>query len=129
MPAPSPCPAEPPQAKVRAERAGRLAETLAAWVLRLKGFRVLERRVRTPVGEIDLVAMRGALVLIVEVKRRPTHAEALAAVTPRQRHRLARAAAWLMARDARLAGADMRFDVVSVDKWMRVRHLSDAWRE
>ncbi|MCP1336398.1 YraN family protein [Hyphomicrobiales bacterium FT118] len=102
---------------------------LAAWLLRLKGFRVLARRVRTSVGEIDLVAMRGNLVLVVEVKRRPTHAEALAAVTPRQRHRLARAAASLIARDARLAGADMRFDVVSVDKWMRVRHLSDAWRE
>ena len=64
-----------------AERRGRRAETLAAWYLRLKGYRILARRYRTPVGEIDLIVRRGRLVAFVEVKRRPTEAEAAEAVT------------------------------------------------
>jgi putative endonuclease len=51
---------------------GHRGERLAAWALRLKGFRILARRYRTPSGEIDLIARRGDLVAIVEVKARPT---------------------------------------------------------
>jgi len=56
----------------RAERAGRVGETAAAWWLRLKGWRILARRVRTPAGEVDLIARRGNLIAFVEVKRRAT---------------------------------------------------------
>ena len=75
------------------ERAGRLAESAAAWLLRLKGYRILARRYATPVGEIDLVARKGELVLFVEVKRRTHAATALEALLPRQQRRIARAAA------------------------------------
>ena len=60
------------------ERAGRFAETLAAWLLRLRGYRILARRYATPVGEIDLVARRGELLVFVEVKRRAGRGDALA---------------------------------------------------
>jgi putative endonuclease len=59
-----------------AERGGRRAESLAAWWLRLKGWRILARRVRTPVGEIDLVARRGRTIAFVEVKARATAVQA-----------------------------------------------------
>ena len=73
-------------------RRGRLSEWLAAAALLAKGYRILGRRVRTPYGEIDLIAVRGRRLAFVEVKRRATRGEAEAAVTPRQAGRIARAA-------------------------------------
>ena len=95
-----------------AERRGRHAETLAAWLLRAKGYRILARRYRSPVGEIDLVARRGRLIAFVEVKQRPGAAEAAEAVTPTGRRRIVRAAsAWLASHPAASA-LDLRFDVI-----------------
>jgi len=110
------------------ERAGRRAETLAAWWLGLKGFRLLARRWRTPVGELDLVARRGDLVVFVEVKRRPSLAAAAEAVDPLQRARVVRAAELYLARQPVLAGLELRFDAVLIAPWRPPRHLPDAWR-
>ncbi|MEQ9815290.1 MAG: YraN family protein, partial [Azospirillaceae bacterium] len=77
-----------------AERRGRRAEGVAALWLRLKGYRVLDRRVRTPVGEIDLVLRRGGTLVFAEVKRRVALADGMAAVGPAQRRRIGRAAEW-----------------------------------
>ena len=60
----------------RAERGGRRAEALAALWLRLKGWTILARRVRTPVGEVDLIARRGRTIAFVEVKARASAADA-----------------------------------------------------
>ena len=78
----------------KAERRGRRAELIAAWYLRLKLYRVLARRYRTPVGEIDLIVRRGRTIVFVEVKHRPSEAEALEAVPPagRAAHRPGRRA-------------------------------------
>jgi putative endonuclease len=111
-----------------AERAGRAAEAVAAWLLRLKGFRILERRFATPVGEIDLVAARGRLLVFVEVKRRVELATASAAILPRQQQRVARAAEIFLQR--RPAARDMhcRFDVIALAPWRWPLHVADAWR-
>jgi putative endonuclease len=68
-------------------RRGHLSEWLAAAALLAKGYRILGRRVRTPYGEIDLVALRGRRLAFVEVKRRATRGEAEAAITPGRPHR------------------------------------------
>lgn len=52
--------------RVRAYRHGLLAETIAALLLRLKGHRIIARRYKTPVGEIDLVALKGKRLAFVE---------------------------------------------------------------
>jgi putative endonuclease len=62
--------------RVRAYRHGLLAETIAALLLRLKGHRIIARRYKTPVGEIDLVALKGKRLAFVEVKQRKTLDEA-----------------------------------------------------
>lgn len=111
------------------ERAGRLAETAAAWLLRLHGFRILARRYATPVGEIDLVARRGELLVFVEVKRRLRAEDALAALLPAQQARIARAAGAFLQHRPRLAGCALRFDLVAVTPWRLPRHLPDVWRE
>jgi putative endonuclease len=112
----------------RAYLRGRRAETLAAWLLRLKGYRILARDFRLPVGEIDLVARRGGVLAVVEVKRRSHLAAGLEAVTPRQRRRLARAAEAFQARHPRLRALRLRFDVVVVVPGALPRHIADAWR-
>lgn len=112
----------------RAERDGGRAETIAAMWLRLKGYRILHRRYRGFGGEIDIVARRGRLVAVVEVKARRTAADCLAAVTLRQQRRVEAAAAELIARDARAAGCSVRFDVIAVRPRRLPLHLIDAWR-
>jgi putative endonuclease len=111
----------------RAERRGRRAETIAAWYLRLKGFRILARRYRTPVGEIDLIARRGRLVAFVEVKQRPTPGEAAEAVGPAGRRRIARAAAAWLATHPAAAGLDFRFDVVITSPARLPSHICGAF--
>lgn len=113
----------------RREAAGRFAETLCVWHLRLRGWRILARRARTRVGELDIVAARRGLVAIIEVKARPDLARAAESITAHQRRRIARAAqAFLQARPD-LAGRDVRFDVMLVAPWRLPHHLIDAWRD
>ena len=110
-----------------AERAGRTAERRAAWLLRLKGYRIEACRFRCAAGEIDLVARRWRTYAFVEVKARPTHAEARRAVTRANWQRVARAAEAYQARRLGTMTAQVRFDLVTVaDGWPR--HAPDAWR-
>ncbi len=114
-------------ARRRAEQRGRRSEALAAWFLRLKGYRILARRFRTSVGEVDLIVRRGRLIAFVEVKQRPTAAEAAEAVTPAGQRRIVRAAtAWLAAHPA-AAGFDLRFDVVLCLRRHLPRHIPHAF--
>ena len=114
---------------VLARRDGRRAEVLAALWLMAKGYRILGFRLRTPQGEIDLLAQRGSVLAVVEVKTRPTLAEALEAVGVDQRIRLRRAGAQLAAGRRGLASAQVRLDLVAVVPSRWPRHLPDAWRE
>ncbi|MGE5546583.1 MAG: YraN family protein [Solirubrobacterales bacterium] len=111
---------------------GALAETLAVWWLRLKGYRILARRVvtgrGTGAGEVDIVARRGRLVAFVEVKARGGLTEALEAVTVAQRRRIARGAEAFLAQRPELRGCGVRFDVVLVTPRRFPCHISDAWR-
>lgn len=107
---------------------GRLAETVAAWSLRLRGYRIVARRFRTPLGEIDLIARRGRCLAFVEVKARSDVEQALAALGPRQRGRTLRAAELFLLRHPDHAGCMFRFDLIAVRPWRLPRHLVDAWR-
>jgi putative endonuclease len=109
-------------------RAGRAGETVAAWLLRLKGFRILARRFATSVGEVDVVACRGDLLLFVEVKRRVDLQTASEALLPRQRLRIARAAEIYLQRHPEAGRGRCRFDVIAVAPWRLPRHIPDAWR-
>ncbi|MBI4184315.1 MAG: YraN family protein [Proteobacteria bacterium] len=112
----------------RAEGRGRWAEVLCVLALWGRGYRVLGRRVQTPVGELDIVARRGGVLAFVEVKARASRAAAAESVTPRQRRRILRAAAAFLARRPRLAGCAVRFDVMLVAPWRLPLHLKDAFR-
>ncbi|MGF1474949.1 MAG: YraN family protein [Geminicoccaceae bacterium] len=113
---------------VRAERRGRLAEWLAAWFLRAKGYRILARRAKTPVGEIDLVARHRDVIIFVEVKARRQLDGAREALTSGQRRRIVRAASWYLQRQDRYRGLAIRFDLIAIAPLARPHHLQAAWR-
>ena len=114
-------------ARVAAFRTGLSAEARAAAYLMAKGYRILARRFRTPVGEIDLVARRRNVVVFVEVKARATLDDAAYAVTPRQQRRIIDAAqTWLMAHPEH-AEFDLRFDAMLIAPRRLPRHLLAAF--
>ncbi len=112
----------------RRGRFGRFAETICVWPLRARGFRVLARRYRTPVGEIDIIARRGRLVAFIEVKARRSRQLAGESLSAHQRRRISRTAAAFLQKMPQLQGLDQRFDVMLVVPWRPPRHVMGAWR-
>lgn len=95
-------------------RHGLGAETRAAWLLRLKFYRILAHRFKVPGGEIDLVALKSGILVFVEVKARASLAAALESVSPFQQRRIANAArAWLSRHPEHMA-LTQRFDAIYV---------------
>lgn len=114
--------------KKSAERRGRRSEIFAATLLMLKGYRILGRRVRTPMGEIDLIARSPTgLVCFIEVKARGEERVAVQSVGPRQQSRIARAASYYLANRPGLARKGVRYDIVTMAGGLP-RHFRDAFR-
>jgi putative endonuclease len=112
--------------RARAEKRGRRGEALAGWYLRLKGWRILARRVTTPRGEIDLVARRRRTVAFVEVKWRRSEAELALSIDEWRLRRVAAAAEASAARFVR-PGDDQRIDVLLLAPGRWPRHIVNAW--
>jgi len=108
--------------------AGRRAEVLAALWLMAKGYRILGFRLKTRQAEIDLLALRGKILAVVEVKRRSSLLAAMETVTDDQRERLRRAGAAVAAGRPRLAGAAVRLDLIALAPGKLPRHIPDAWK-
>jgi putative endonuclease len=106
---------------------GLSAESRAAALLIVKGYRIAARRWKSPVGEIDIVARRRNLLIFVEVKARIGHDEAALAITPRQRRRIVSAAQAWLARHPADATCAIRFDAVLVAPWRLPRHMPAAF--
>ncbi len=112
-----------------ARRSGRRGEVVAALWLMAKGYSILGFRLRTPHGEIDLVARRGRVLAAVEVKARTSLDAALEAVSLTQRQRLRRAIRALAARRKGLEGAIVRLDLMALAPGRLPRHIPDAWNQ
>jgi len=110
-----------------AERRGRCAETIAAWWLRLTGWRILARRARVPGGEVDLIARRGRTLAFVEVKARAS-AEAAAFSLDRYRLRRVAVAAERLAPRFMRDGDEVRIDALFIVPRRLPRHLPDVWQ-
>ena len=113
--------------RARAERQGRRAETIAALWFNCRFYRVIEKRYKTPVGEIDLIVRRGRSIVFVEVKTRGSAAGEGNALASVNRQRLVRAADYFRARHPRLADHPMRFDVFFLAPGTWPRHVRNAF--
>lgn len=109
-------------------RTGLRAEALCRLALRLKLYRIIASRYRSRLGEIDIIAARGKVLALIEVKARPTNEEALQAVSPQQRERLQRAALDFLAHHPQFNHHIVRFDIMMVSPHHWPRHVPDAWR-
>jgi len=109
-----------------AERDGRRGEMIAALWLMLKGWSIIGRRVRTPVGEVDLVARRGRIVAFVEVKARKTATDSALSLDHYRLRRVAAAAEALAPRFVR-PGDDVRIDALFVTRGRFPRHVANVW--
>jgi putative endonuclease len=112
----------------RAYTAGQDAEALAAAALTAEGWQILAQRCRSEAGEIDLIAESQGLLAFIEVKARPSFAEAAYALGPRQRARLVAAAEAWLAEHPGHGAARMRFDVMLVAADGTIRRIADAFR-
>ncbi len=108
-------------------RFGLSAESRAAAYLIAKGHRIVARRWRSPVGEVDIVARRRNTLLFVEVKARERLDDAAEAILPRQQRRIIAAAEAWLARHPDDVNRDIRFDVVLVAPKSLPRHIEAAF--
>lgn len=112
----------------KAYRRGHRSEWLAAAALMAKGFRIVARRYKTKLGEIDLIARRGDLVLIVEVKARTNLLAAMDAIGRESARRIEGAADLWLVRQPDYAKLSMRFDMVAVLPWRWPVHVENVFQ-
>ena len=111
-----------------ARLSGRRSEAWAALWLMARGYRILGFRLKTPQAEIDLLAKKGPILAVVEVKSRANIEAALEAVGFDQRERLRRAGVSLAARRPGLANCAVRLDLLALAPGRLPRHIPDAWK-
>ncbi len=109
-----------------AEARGRKGENLAAWFLRLHGWRIAAMRVKTVRGEVDIVAKRGNTIAFVEVKTRRSQADLALAIDEYRLRRVAAAAELLYPRFAK-GTENAQIDVILVAPWRWPHHLVNVW--
>ncbi len=112
--------------RLAAEKLGRRGETIAAWFLRLKGWRVIAMRVKTPRGEVDLIARRGKTIAFVEVKARANVRDLATAIDAYRLRRVAAAAEILLPKYGKEC-ENMQIDVIMVAPWRWPNHLPNVW--
>lgn len=112
--------------RFEAEKRGRRGEAIAAWFLRAHGWRIVGERVKTPRGEIDLIARRGKTVAFVEVKSRTKRTDLDLAISPQSLRRVAAAAEILLPKFGK-GSENMQIDVILVVPWCWPHHLRNVW--
>lgn len=113
--------------KIQAFRRGWMSEYLAAVYLMCKGYRILALRHRTKLGEIDIIAKKGDLIVFCEVKARRSAEEAIFAVSPSAQRRIRDASDLWLSQQKNSALFSFRYDVIAIVPWSRPRHFEDCF--
>lgn len=114
----------------KAENLGRLGEIVAVWWLRLHGWHIIKqgRRVKTRLGEVDIIARRGKCLNFIEVKTRRSKADLDQSIDLYRLKRVAAAARFLAPKLMRLDD-EITIDVILWQPWHWPRHLRNVWHE
>ncbi len=119
---------QPDLSRQRAFRRGLGAEGCTALMLRLKFYRILARRFRCRGGEVDIIARRGSIIAVVEVKARPSEQAGLDAVTAQAWRRIETAADRFLASRPDLSRCSVRYDVVICRPGRLPLHRMGVWQ-
>jgi len=111
-------------------RLGIEGEELAVRFLKKKGYKIVSRNFKSPVGEMDIIAEDGGTLVFVEVKTRTddSFGHPFEAVTPRKREKLRKVALGYLKHSRR--DAPSRFDVLSIETDganHKIEHIKDAF--
>lgn len=101
------------------------AELCAQKILESKGFKILGKRIRTPYGEIDILAQKDSDLIAVEVKQRKTLSAAKACITTRQQHRILNSLLYIIPQRKEIF-ENYRIDVVCLDSVGRFEYIENA---
>lgn len=112
------------------QQIGQAGEQAAVDYLMCEGYALLACNLHTPKGELDIIAQHGDDLIFIEVKTRTSavFGPAAAAVNQAKQRHICAASAWYMQQNS-LYGANVRYDVITVDaaKGMRVHHIKHAF--
>ncbi len=111
----------------RAQRWGHMSEWLAAGFLMLKGYRILAMRYKTKLGEVDIIAKKGNLIIMVEVKARRTIEEAFDSVTVTSQRRIEAAGDLWLGKQKNAHILSIRYDIIAVRPWKWPHHYENAF--
>jgi putative endonuclease len=120
--------------KDKAYQFGIRAEKFAVFFLRLKGYRIIAQRYQNPKGEIDILAVKGNIMAVVEVKARQSFEQCAYSIPEWKQQKILGATKWLMAGHGKISGLAMgseriiRFDAILVIPRRLPKHIKDAWR-
>lgn len=107
---------------------GLMAESLACFYLRLKGYQIITRRHKTKMGEVDIIARKGRTLHAIEVKTRAQMADSLCAVAPASTIRIRRAMeGWLQNNPQYCQNFDISFDLIAIAPYHWIRHIKNAF--
>jgi len=111
----------------KAFRRGQWSERIAAIYLRLKGYKILACNYRTKSGEIDIIARKGDLIAVIEVKARPDVMASVDAVSHQSQRRIQSAASYWLASRKDAGRLSLRFDIIAVRPFALPVHLENAF--
>ncbi len=117
--------------KKRAWQKGYRGEKLCAFYLRVKGYKILAHRYRTPWGEIDIIAQKQKTLIFIEIKTRKDYQSGVESLQPKQQQRIQDAALYYLSHFPRRNDSYLpacRFDVLICQRFLRITHLKNAWQ-
>jgi len=115
------------QKRKRAQRWGHVSEWIAAASLILKGYRIMKLRHKTKLGEVDIIARKGHLIVMVEVKARRTIEEAFNSVTLTSQRRIEAAGDLWVGEQNNAHLLSIRYDIIAVRPWKWPTHYENAF--
>ncbi len=117
----------PNRGRMKAERRGRVSEYVAALYLLMKGYRIVAMRYRSRGGEVDIIARKGVVIALVEVKARDSAQRAVDAVGFSSQQRIRSAGDHWLSRQRDATALSVRCDIVAIVPGRWPRHFIDAF--
>ncbi len=105
---------------------GHVAELYAMLVLLIKGYRILRKRFKNPLGEIDLIARKGKYIIFCEIKLRKQYTTGMHSLSNKQRSRIINGARLFITQHSKYKNMYCRFDYMVVSG-LRIHHIKNAW--